>query len=79
VRELVGQPLISKRPLFRQLAVRPGMLSGDQLVAARPLIHDAPGRPPVAPDRYTHGGDRNGDSAECCKSIPDHARSLGSG
>jgi integrase len=77
--ELVGQPLISKRPLFRQLAVRPGVLSGDQLVAVLPLIPDPPVCPPLAPDRYTHGGDRNGDSADCCKGIPDHARSLGSG
>ena len=68
VRELLGQPLISKRPLFRELAVRPG-----------PLILDPPVCPPLTPDRYAYGGDRNGGSADCCKSIPDHARSLGSG
>jgi len=79
MRELVGEPLISKRPLFRKLAVRPGMLSGDQLVAALPLILDPSVCPPLAPDRYADGGDRNGDSADCRKGIPDHGRSLRSG
>jgi hypothetical protein len=63
-----GQPLIGQRPLFGELAVCPDALIPDPRV-----------RPPLAPDRYAYGGNRNGDSADCCKRIPDHARSLGSG